>query len=104
MNSIFDIFKIGLGPSSSHTMGPMMVCNKIINRILRHQLIDRVQSIKVELFGSLAYTGQAHGSDKALIAGLCGFTSESITSQDMKRLYKQKCQENIIIKIICIKG
>ena len=49
MNSIFDIFKIGIGPSSSHTMGPMIVCNKIIDRIIKHKLLARVTNIKIEL-------------------------------------------------------
>ena len=87
MNSIFDIFKIGIGPSSSHTMGPMMVCNKILDRINQHQLINKITAIDIELFGSLAYTGKAHGTDKALIAGLYGFTPDSATSQDIKSLY-----------------
>ena len=42
MNSIFDIFKIGIGPSSSHAMGPMIVCNKIVDRIVKHQLLNTV--------------------------------------------------------------
>ena len=87
MNSIFDIFKIGIGPSSSHTMGPMIVCNKIINRIIKHQLSGRVTDIKIELFGSLAYTGKAHGTDKALIAGLYGYKPDSIQPQKIKSLY-----------------
>ena len=69
MNSIFDIFKIGIGPSSSHTIGPMIVGNKIINRIIKHNLLLKVTSIKVELFGSLAYTGKAHGTDRAIAGG-----------------------------------
>ena len=86
MNSIFDIFKISIGPSSSHTMGPMKACNKILDRIIQHQLLNRVKSIKIELFGSLAYTGKAHGTDKALIAGLHGFAPDLITPQEMQSL------------------
>ena len=89
MISIFDIFKIGIGPSSSHTMGPMLVCNKIIDRINKHELLDEVKSIKIELFGSLAYTGKAHGTDKALVAGLSGFKSESVNPKDIKSVYQK---------------
>ena len=89
MISIFDIFKIGIGPSSSHTMGPMLVCNKIVNRIIKHDLMSKVKNIKIELFGSLAYTGKSHGSDKALIAGLYGLESESVNPKDIQLLYKE---------------
>ena len=97
MNSIFDIFKIGIGPSSSHTMGPMIVCNKIIDRITKHQLSTRVTDIKIELFGSLAYTGKAHGTDKALIAGLYGLKPDSIKLQKMKSLYDRVKKEKQIV-------
>ena len=98
MNSIFDIFKIGIGPSSSHTMGPMAVCNKILDRIIQHQLLNRVKSIKIELFGSLAYTGKAHGTDKALIAGLYGFTPDSIKPKEMQSLYNKVKKNKQIVK------
>ena len=97
MNSIFDIFKIGIGPSSSHTMGPMTACNRIINTIKKHQLLNDVETITVELFGSLAYTGKSHGTDKALIAGFYGFKSESIDPEEMKRLYKQVKKNKTIL-------
>ena len=88
MISIFDIFKIGIGPSSSHTMGPMLACNKIVDRINSEQLIDKVKTVKVELFGSLAYTGKAHGTDKALIAGLYGLEDALADPKDIKALYE----------------
>ncbi len=87
MNSIFDIFKIGIGPSSSHTMGPMIACNKIVSRIIKHNLLSKVTSIKVELFGSLAYTGKAHGADRAIISGFYGLKPDSIDSKEMQSLY-----------------
>ena len=104
MNSIFDIFKISIGPSSSHTMGPMIACNKIINRIVKHQLSDKVKFINIELFGSLAYTGKAHGTDKALISGLCGLLPESIMPENMKKLYDEvsKKKEILILNSIAI--
>jgi len=89
MNSIFDIFKIGIGPSSSHTMGPMIVCNKIADRIMKHGLSSKVVNIKVELFGSLAYTGKAHGTDKAIISGFYGLKPDSIDPKEMQSLYEK---------------
>lgn len=88
MISIFDIFKPGIGPSSSHTMGPMLVSSKIIDRINKHNLVKKVKSINIKLFGSLAYTGKAHGTDKALIAGLAGFKPSSVTPDNIESVYK----------------
>ena len=96
MNSIFDIFKIGIGPSSSHTMGPVVACKKIIDRVIQNKLLDKVKLIEVELFGSLAYTGKAHGTDKALIAGLCGSTPDIVSSENMKDLYQKTVRDGKI--------
>ena len=88
MNSIFDIFKIGIGPSSSHTMGPMTVCSKIINRLERHDAVSNVKAVRIELFGSLAYTGKAHGTDKALIAGIYGLTPGLAEPKEINSIFK----------------
>jgi L-serine dehydratase len=70
--SIFDIFKIGIGPSSSHTVGPMRAARRFAERIEADGHVGTVRSIKVELFGSLGFTGKGHGSDKAILLGLEG--------------------------------
>lgn len=69
--SVFDIFKIGIGPSSSHTLGPWRAAERFVNSI-RCIGIDQVTQVKVLLFGSLAKTGVGHGTDVAVILGLCG--------------------------------
>jgi len=69
--SVFDIFKIGVGPSSSHTLGPWRAALRFIDSVTR-QGIDRVRSVRVLLYGSLAKTGKGHGTDVAVILGLCG--------------------------------
>ena len=69
--SVFDIFKIGIGPSSSHTLGPWRAAQRFI-QILQAKGIDKVQSVKVLLYGSLAKTGKGHGTDVAVLLGLCG--------------------------------
>ncbi|MBV8656661.1 MAG: L-serine ammonia-lyase [Burkholderiales bacterium] len=70
--SVFDLFKIGIGPSSSHTVGPMRAARQFVARIERDGLLPRVASVRAELYGSLGATGKGHGSDKAVILGLMG--------------------------------
>jgi L-serine dehydratase len=70
--SVFDIFKIGIGPSSSHTVGPMRAARCFAERLASDGQIGRTASVKVELFGSLGFTGKGHGSDKAVLLGLEG--------------------------------
>jgi L-serine dehydratase len=71
--SVFDIFKIGIGPSSSHTVGPMRAAARFGERWLQERkLLDRTVRVRAELFGSLAHTGRGHGTDKAVILGLEG--------------------------------
>ncbi|WP_223789485.1 L-serine ammonia-lyase [Marinicella meishanensis] len=70
--SVFDLFKIGIGPSSSHTVGPMRAANMFISQVLSHQLAERTDHIITELYGSLSHTGRGHGTDKAIILGLLG--------------------------------
>ena len=71
--SVFDIFKIGIGPSSSHTIGPMRAAARFVERwLIETGDLDRVARVQVELYGSLAATGRGHGTDKAVICGLEG--------------------------------
>ncbi|KAA3623590.1 MAG: L-serine ammonia-lyase, partial [Proteobacteria bacterium] len=70
--SIFDLFKIGIGPSSSHTVGPMVAARTFASGLERDQLLDAVAEVRCELFGSLGATGRGHGSDKAVVLGLMG--------------------------------
>jgi L-serine dehydratase len=70
--SAFDLFKIGIGPSSSHTVGPMVAAHRFATGLAERQLLQRVTGLKVELFGSLGFTGKGHGSDVAVLLGLEG--------------------------------
>ena len=72
MISIFDLFKIGIGPSSSHTVGPMKAANLFVSALSQQQLLMQVERVQVELFGSLGATGKGHGSDIAVMLGLMG--------------------------------
>jgi len=70
--SVFDLFKIGIGPSSSHTVGPMRAAQVFANGLKETGLLARVASVQAELYGSLGATGKGHGSDKAVLLGLEG--------------------------------
>jgi len=70
--SVFDLFKIGIGPSSSHTVGPMRAARLFALRLRHDGQLDRVARVRAELYGSLGATGKGHGSDKAVLLGLEG--------------------------------
>src|SRR5438128_10767744 len=70
--STFDIFKIGIGPSSSHTMGPWRAAQRFLDRLRQVGVFDRVVRVRADLYGSLAKTGRGHGTDLALLLGLSG--------------------------------
>lgn len=76
--STFDLFKIGIGPSSSHTVGPMIAACRFANRLKEHAVLTRVAAIRVELYGSLGATGKGHGTDKAVLLGLEGNLPDKI--------------------------
>lgn len=73
MISVFDLFKIGIGPSSSHTVGPMVAAHRFVDLINTTHGLGRIGRIKTELFGSLAWTAKGHGTETAILLGLSGF-------------------------------
>ena len=76
--SAFDLFKIGIGPSSSHTVGPMRAAAMFVTSLASGGLLDEVTGVEVELFGSLGATGHGHGSVKAVVLGLTGELPETV--------------------------
>src|SRR5665811_1722934 len=70
--SVFDMFKIGVGPSSSHTLGPWRAAGMFLQSLQNKNLLSEVQSLEVLLYGSLAKTGVGHGTDIAVQLGLSG--------------------------------
>jgi len=76
--SVFDLFKIGIGPSSSHTVGPMRAAGRFMDGLSADSTMDKLARLRVELFGSLGATGKGHGTDKALILGLQGEYPETV--------------------------
>lgn len=84
MISVFDLFKIGIGPSSSHTMGPMKAAAAFMSALDERERIG-LKRLKVTLLGSLAWTGKGHRTDKAVMLGLSGLSPESIDPDDADR-------------------
>lgn len=78
MLSVLDLFRIGIGPSSSHTVGPIRIAARFVNRLVRHEKIDAVVRVEVELQGSLALTGAGHATPKAVLLGLMGLAPETL--------------------------
>lgn len=81
MNSVFEIFKIGIGPSSSHTVGPMKIAYEFVKTAYEKGLLPDTHNVKIEFFGSLGATGKGHSSDKAVVLGLMGLSPQNV---DMK--------------------
>ncbi len=77
-HSLFELFKVGIGPSSSHTMGPMRAALRFARELEAAGLTSQTASIQVDLYGSLALTGLGHGTDRAILLGLTGQTPEGI--------------------------
>lgn len=98
--SVFDLFSIGIGPSSSHTVGPMLSANAFVNLLQQQHIFDCVARIKVELYGSLALTGKGHGTDKAILNGLEGKEPESVNPATMI----PRMHEILDSKVLCLGG
>ena len=78
MVGVFELFKIGIGPSSSHTVGPMKAALAFVAGLTAAGLLERIAALDVTLYGSLAWTGRGHGTDKAVILGLAGFDPATV--------------------------
>jgi len=96
--SVFELFKIGIGPSSSHTVGPMLAAHTFIQRLQNFELLNQVGSLEVTLFGSLAYTGRGHGTDKAVLLGLSGEQPDLVDPDKIDAIV-QEIQNSGFIKL-----
>ncbi|HET8693436.1 MAG TPA: L-serine ammonia-lyase [Aquabacterium sp.] len=76
--SVFDLFKIGIGPSSSHTVGPMRAAKLFVSRLDAQGILPLTRQIRCELYGSLGATGRGHGTDKAILLGLMGHDPDTV--------------------------
>jgi L-serine dehydratase len=97
--SVFDLFKIGIGPSSSHTVGPMKAACSFARRLESGGWLERTARVQVSLYGSLAHTGRGHGTDKAVILGLQGELPDRIDPdriEPMLELVRGRAQINVL--------
>ena len=87
--SIFDLFKIGIGPSSSHTVGPMVAANTFLKGLQERGSLGAVDSISVDLYGSLGATGKGHGSGKAILLGLMGEKPDEVDVSKVPEIFNE---------------
>ena len=83
--SVFDLFKIGVGPSSSHTMGPMTAACRFVESLREERLLEGTARVEVDLYGSLALTGKGHATDRAILLGLSGERPDRIDPDAAER-------------------
>ena len=81
--SVFDMLKIGVGPSSSHTLGPWRAAERWIDKLKTNNNFDAVEKVEVDLYGSLSLTGKGHATDLAVMLGLSGADPEYIPVNDI---------------------
>jgi L-serine dehydratase len=98
--SVFDLFSIGIGPSSSHTVGPMSAANAFLQLLFDQSLFEKTNRVKIELYGSLALTGKGHGTNKAIVNGLEGQAPETVVPETMV----PRMHEVIQNKTLCLAG
>ena len=87
--SVFDMLKIGVGPSSSHTLGPWRAAQKWIKILKKDKLFHQIDGIRIDLFGSLSLTGKGHATDYAILLGLSGTDPEYIPIDDIEQIITQ---------------
>src|SRR5262249_17349401 len=83
--SVFDLFKIGIGPSSSHTVRPMPAARLFVQKLKHEGLLDKTARVVSQLYGSLGATGKGHGSDKAVLLGLAGHEPDTVDVEQIDR-------------------
>lgn len=89
MISLFELFKVGIGPPSSHTTGPMKAARIFRSALLEHPEVVQVARFCVRLFGSLAWTGKGHGTDKAIVLGLSGYRPETLDPDEGEAVFNR---------------
>jgi L-serine dehydratase len=96
MTSLFDIFKIGIGPSSSHTVGPMIAARRFALKLKDTQNVEAVCRVQVDLYGSLALTGKGHATDKAVVLGLQGFEPHTVDAAKSDEFFASVREKRVL--------
>ena len=86
--SLFDLFRIGIGPSSSHTVGPMRAAYRFVEKLSNHEVLTTTAAVYIELFGSLALTGLGHGTDRGVLLGLMGKRPDCVDPAEIEGLVR----------------
>ncbi|TMI02771.1 MAG: L-serine ammonia-lyase, partial [Betaproteobacteria bacterium] len=95
--SAFDLFKIGLGPSSSHTVGPMRAAHRFAHELAADGKLDSTGHVVVDLYGSLALTGRGHGTDRAILLGLSGEVPDRIDPDQVEPKVRRIREQRAIV-------
>lgn len=95
--SVLDLFTIGIGPSSSHCVGPMRAAHSFAESLQANDLIDKTARIQVQLYGSLALTGAGHGTDKAILLGLAGEAPETVDPANITSFVKEVAETRHLV-------
>lgn len=96
MTSLSELFKIGIGPSSSHTVAPMRAAQAFLRGLQRADVFDRVQRVQIDLYGSLALTGIGHGTDSAVLTGLAGEMPDTIEPERHTTILKEAAEGTLL--------
>lgn len=94
--STFELFSIGIGPSSSHTVGPMRAALRFVKQLEAEGLLTKTKSVTVKLYGSLGATGKGHGSDKAVLGGLVGLAPETVDPVKLNQIIESVAESGQI--------
>jgi len=95
--SVFDLFKVGIGPSSSHTVGPMRAARRFTQALANRGLISHVRRVRSELFGSLGATGKGHGTDTAVLLGLAGHEPDTVDVDQVSAIVEEIRQSGALL-------
>ena len=95
--SVFDMLKIGVGPSSSHTLGPWRAAERFIEELRSNNQFEIINYIKVDLYGSLSLTGKGHATDSAIMLGLSGQDPEYIAIENIDKIVHEIKEKKYIL-------
>lgn len=100
--SVFEMFKLGVGPSSSHTVGPMRAALLFVQELQKKELLPKTERVVCELMGSLGATGRGHATDKAVLLGLSGKAPATVTGRESVEIPRE-AEENHVLNLAGIK-